>query len=387
MIDENLKQFATDRQRQIIEEVNRTGSARAAAAVLGISRDTVRDAVKRVTLKASAQGYSPDHALTKVIPAPYIARGHSTQYNREGQLVQQWVKTRLDDQRYQEAIQAAAAALAEELPRLEPKVAPKQGVEAKNLANLYVLTDAHVGMLAWEREGGSNWDLKIAERTIYDCFMLMLESAPEASLGIIGQLGDFFHSDGLLPVTPTSNHVLDQDGRYAKIVATGIRLLRRIIDAALERHERVIVLMAEGNHDLSGSMWLQLMLKALYEKEPRIEVIETPLPYYAVQHGRTALFFHHGHKKKKELLPGVFASLYPKVWGNTVKRYIHTGHYHDIDERGHPGCVVMQHPTLAARDAHASRSAWLSERQATVISYHEEFGEIRRAPVTPEMVT
>lgn len=115
MIDENLKQFATDRQRQIIEEVNRTGSARAAAAVLGISRDTVRDAVKRVTLKASAQGYSPDHALTKVIPAPYIARGHSTQYNREGQLVQQWVKTRLDDQRYQEAIQAAAAALAEEL--------------------------------------------------------------------------------------------------------------------------------------------------------------------------------------------------------------------------------------------------------------------------------
>ena len=82
MIDTNLLQFATDRQRQIIEEVNRLGSARAAAKAMNISRATVQDAVKRVTLKASAQGYSPEHNLTKIIPAPYIARGHSTQYNR-----------------------------------------------------------------------------------------------------------------------------------------------------------------------------------------------------------------------------------------------------------------------------------------------------------------
>ena len=64
-------------------------------------------------------------------------------------------------------------------------MAPLQSQDAKALANLYVLTDAHVGMLAWEREGGANWDLKIAERTIYDCFMLMLDSAPEAATGII----------------------------------------------------------------------------------------------------------------------------------------------------------------------------------------------------------
>lgn len=386
MIDEKLIQFATDRQREIIEALNETGSASAAAARLGLSRATVRDAVQRVTLKASAQGYSPDHDLTKIIPAPYVARGHSTYYDVTGKPTQQWVKTRLDDQRYQEALSAAASALADELPRLEPRVEPVQGQDASTLANLYVLTDAHVGMLAWEREGGANWDLKIAEQTIFECFLLMLDSAPEAATGIIGQLGDFFHSDGLLPVTPTSNHVLDQDGRYAKIVATGIRLLRRIIDAALDRHQKVVVLMAEGNHDLSGSLWLQLMLKALYENEPRIEVIDTPLPYYAIQHGRVALFFHHGHKKKKEALPLAFAAMFPEIWGQAKRRYIHTGHYHDIDERGHPGCVVMQHPTLAARDAHAARSAWLSERQATVISYHEEFGEVRRAPVTPEMV-
>lgn len=385
-IDEKLVDFATPRQREFIETVNRLGSLRAAARQLAVHPKTIQDAVKRVTVKASAQGYSPDHNLTKVIPAPYVARGHSTQYNSEGQMVQQWVKTRIDDQRYQETITAAAAAMAEELPRLAPSRAPIQGQEAKDLANLYVLTDAHMGMLAWEREGGANWDLKIAERTIYQCFMMMLDKAPEASTGIIAQLGDFFHSDGLLPVTPASGHVLDQDGRYAKIVAVGIRLLRSMIDAALLRHERLVVLMAEGNHDQAGSIWLQMMLKAIYENEPRIEVVETPLPYYAIKHGKTALFFHHGHKKKKEQLPLAFAAMFREIWGNAKKCYIHTGHYHSLDERDHNGCVVLQHPTLAARDAYAARGAWLSERQAMVITYHAEFGEVNRKPITPEMV-
>lgn len=386
MIDDRLLQFATERQREFIESVNRHGSVRGAARALGVNPKTISEAIKRVTLKGSAQGYSPEHNLTKVIPAPYVARGHSTMYDREGQPVIQWVKTRLDDQKYQEAIYAAAAALAEELPRLEPANAPAEAYANPKIANLYVLTDCHMGMLAWEREGGANWDLKIAERTIFECFMHMLNSAPAAGTGIIGQLGDFFHSDGLLPVTPTSNHVLDQDGRYAKIVATGIRLLRRMIDAALARHQRVVIVMAEGNHDISGSMWLQMMLKALYENEPRIEVVETPLPYYAIEHGRTALFFHHGHKKKKEQLPLAFAAMFPEVWGRTKKRYIHTGHYHSVDEREHPGCVVTQHPTLAARDAYAARGAWLSERQAAVMTYHDEYGEISRMTVNPEMV-
>ena len=386
MIDESLLQFATERQRQFIEETNRLGGVRPAARSLGVNPKTIHDAVKRVTLKASAQGYSPAHNLTKIIPAPFVARGHSTQYDRDGKMVQQWVKTRLDDQRHQEAIIAAASALSEELPRLPPQAAPDQTEAAKDLANLYVLTDCHMGMLAWEREGGANWDLKIAERTIYECFMMMLDAAPEASTGILAQLGDFFHSDGLLPVTPTSNHVLDQDGRYAKIVAAGIRLLRRMIDAALERHEKVVVLMAEGNHDQVGSMWLQKLLSAVYENEPRIEVVDTPLPYYAIEHGETALFFHHGHKKKKEQLPLAFAAMFRQIWGRARKCYIHTGHYHGLDERDHQGCVVLQHPTLAARDAYAARGAWLSERQAMVISYHRKFGEVNRKAVTPEMV-
>jgi hypothetical protein len=117
-----------------------------------------------------------------------------------------------------------------------------------------------------------------------------------------------------------------------------------------------------------------------------VQVIDSELPYYVYQHGETMLAWHHGHLSRKESLPLLFAAQFPKVWGNTERRYIHTGHYHHVDEKEHPGVHVIQHPTLAARDAYASRGGWISERQCRVITYHESLGEVARNTVRPEMV-
>lgn len=385
-LDEQLKEWATPKQAEYLDLINELGSARKAADHLGISRATIRSAVERLKMKAAAQGYSPEHDLKQIIPAPFVARGHSTYYDKDGKPTQQWVKTRLDDRQYEAMMIAAAHALAEEMPRLAPIAPPMMSSAAALLANLYVLTDVHLGMLAWHREGGANWDLKIAEKTVTGCFDLMMDRAPDADTAIIAQIGDWFHSDGLLPITPTSGHVLDQDGRYAKIISAGIRVLRRLIDNALHRHKKVIVLLAEGNHDPVSSLWLQSLFSIAYENDPRVEVVQTPLPFYALQHGKTALFFHHGHKKKVDSLPLLFAAQFPTVWGTTTKRYAHSGHLHHLYEKEHPGVKVTQHPTIAAKDAHAARGGWLSERQASVITYHSEFGKVGEAVVTPEML-
>ena len=50
------------------------------------------------------------------------------------------------------------------------------------------------------------------------------------------------------------------------------------------------------------------------------------------------------------------------------------------------GVTVIQHPTLAARDAWAARGGWISERQVTAITYSSRFGEVARNTVTPEML-
>lgn len=144
--------------------------------------------------------------------------------------------------------------------------------------------------------------------------------------------------------------------------------------------------MAEGNHDMASSIWLRAMFKALYENEPRVEVIDSELPYYYYEHGSTMLCFHHGHLSKNDALPLLFASQFAPVWGRTTKRYCHTGHRHHTEEKEHSGMTIIQHPTLAARDAYAARGGWISERQATSITYHTKYGQVARNTVTPEMV-
>lgn len=385
-VDPVLYQFCNDRQREFLESLAETGSARATARAFGVHHSAVQRAYSGAKKKAAAQGYSPEHGLKHVIPEPFVAKGHSTYYDRDGVIRQQWVKSRLDDQAYLELIKEAVVGLVETVPRAQPITAPE--VTRSSLANLYVLTDAHINMLAWHREGGVNWDLKIAENTISGCFDMMMAKAPDAKLGMIAQLGDLFHSDGLVPITPQSGHVVDQDGRFAKVVPAGVRLIRRLVDTALQKHERVVLLLAEGNHDQASSVWLQVLFKTLYENEPRVEVIDSPLPYYAVQHGKTALYFHHGHMKKTKDLPLFFASQFPAIWGTTTKRYGHTGHRHHETVMGEESGVKMtQHPTMAARDAYSARGGWMSERQASVTTYHSEYGKVSEYVVTPEMLS
>ena len=123
----------------------------------------------------------------------------------------------------------------------------------------------------------------------------------------------------------------------------------------------------------------------MYENEPRIDVVDTPLPYYVYQHGETMLAWHHGHLKKNDQLPILFASQFHDMWGKTKKRYCHTGHRHHFDEKEHSGMYVVQHSTIAARDAYAARGGWMSERNMKAVTYHKKFGEVGRITVTPEM--
>jgi hypothetical protein len=384
MIDPKMKEFATEVQARRIDLLNKLGSVAAVAKWEGVNHKAVRNSIESVQKKAAAQGFSPDHDMTHVVPDGFKVKGVSTYYNADGKPSGQWVKSSADEQRRQEIIKETYEAMSGDLPRVERIV--YKGVPLQTLCNLYVMTDCHVGMLAWHKEGGNDWDLKIAERVLTGCFEQMVMSSPHAGTGIVAQLGDWLHSDGLLPVTPTNHHVLDQDGRFSKIVQTSVKILRRLVDFALERHEKVIVLMAEGNHDPASSIWLRTMFRALYENEPRVHVIDSELPYYVYQHGETMLAFHHGHIKKNDALPILFASQYPKIWGETVKRYAHTGHRHHVEEKEHSGMTVLQHSTLAARDAYAARGGWMSERQVSAITYHAKFGQVSKITVIPEML-
>lgn len=386
-MDSKLLEYCTPRQAEILKAVEEHGTQRAAAEALGIAHGTVGDLVAAAKKKAARAGYAPGHWTGGVAPGFVTGKVTVAVNAKTGEVERYWQRQHPEAGQMEAAMRATVDAMAESLPRVHPVDAPENTDAA--LCNVYVITDAHVGMLASSKETlNADWDLKIAERTLTSAFCHMVNASPKAAVGVVAQCGDYLHSDGsggLMPVTPTHGHIVDQDGRFSKIVGAAIRILRRMVDFALQRHEKVVVLLAEGNHDMASSVWLRVMFRALYENEPRVEVIDSELPYYVYQHGETMLAFHHGHLKKNSDLPLLFASLFPKVWGNTTKRYCTVGHRHHLEEKEHSGMTVIQHPTLSARDAYAARGGWLSERSATAITYHNRFGQVARNTVTPEM--
>lgn len=379
----HLYEFCTVRQLEVVQAIEKAGSIRGGARALGVDYSAAHQNLTLAKKKA-AQQLPAMHDYTKRVPDGFGLKGISQYIDKDGKVAGQWVKSTADQQRQAEIQKAAFEALSEELPRMKPSTCPEN--VSKSLCNVYTLTDSHVGMLAWHKEGGADWDLSIAEQTLTGCFSAMISASPKAQTCVVAQLGDWLHYDGLLPITPAHGNVLDADGRFSKMVQVAVRILRRVVDMALAKHEKVIVLMAEGNHDIASSVWLRVMFKALYENEPRIQVIESELPYYTYQHGNTMLAWHHGHMQKNDQLPILFAAQFPKVWGATEKRYCHTGHRHHVEEKEHSGMTVIQHPTLAARDAYAARGGWIAERQVTSITYSDKFGQVARNTVTPEML-
>lgn len=366
---------------QIVAALREHGSNRAAAAALGMN---LRGFMRR---KASLplKGWSPEHDMTRTVPDGFTVGGVSSLYRRgEPEPLLQWVKSRQDAEAVRRMIDGIMSGLCAEVPREAPTRAPKVG--PNGLANAYIVTDYHLGMLAWGEETGADWDTNIAENLLVAWFARALSESPQAEVGILAQLGDFLHWDGWDAVTPTSKHLLDADTRFPKLVEVAARALKRIIRMMLAKYPRVHVIMAEGNHDMTSSVWLRQLCAAMFENEPRVVVDLRPDPYYCYRHGETLLFFHHGHKKRLNNIADVFVGKFRREYGRARHVYAHMGHLHHVEVKENNLMTVEQHRTLAAPDAHASRGGWLSGRDAQVITYCKTYGERERRRIPAQLI-
>jgi hypothetical protein len=384
-MDHPLIQFCeSDLQRTIVKEVIVKGRPLThVCKEVGSSERSARQSKQRLLRKAANQGYSPDHDWNHPVPDGHKIKGVSTFYDEDGKPVRQWVKSQTDEQRQFEILVERLENAIQGMKKFKPTKPP--ATVDDDLATLLTITDFHLGMYAWEAETGDDWDMQISRDVFLNSVHDMIQASPKSGTGILCQLGDFLHWDGMLAVTPQSGHILDADTRYGKLVEMAMSVMTEAVNMMLKRYGKVVVLSAEGNHDISGSIWLRKHIKHVFADEPRVEVIDNEFPYYAHLHGQTMLGFHHGHKMKLANLHKLFASepRFREMWGQANATYIHTGHYHHERVIEDGGAIAEQHPTLAARDAYAARGGWVSQRGAKVITYHKVDGEVARVTVRP----
>ena len=386
-----LRFCETLQEREKVQACIDIGNITHAARHLKTDERNFRRSIARIKARAAAQGHAPEFGMTEQVPDGFKLKGRSVLRKLDpvtGQRVEvlSWDKTSADEERRAEMWRAALdEACRNDIPALAPVPGPTHSVA--DLLNFYVFTDYHLGMRAWAEEGGADWNLEIAEDLIIRSFQYMLDNTPDSEVGFIAQLGDFAHFDSLRPVTPTSGHIVDASSHYTEIVRAIIRIMRRMVAMALAKHPKVVVLMAEGNHDIASSVWMREIAKSWYADEPRVEVVDSAHPFYAYEWGVTMLAIHHGHAAKKTDFAKLFANFFAEMWGRTKKRYGHAGHYHHevvVAEDG--GMTTKQHSTLAPNDSHSARHAYKSERQTDATIYSRRTGKVSELICTPEML-
>lgn len=387
--------------KEAVEAYRAHGGILAAATVLGIPRTTFQSRLERATQrgmlldhKPAMPGFrvsqvstapdgsqhiqqKPEHGDEFSVPAGHRVKGVSALVDESGREIVKWVKTTegaLDPLAVAESLKAAFA-------DYQPAalVAPAPESPAVELLTLLPCNDWHVGMFAWGKEVGENWDLKIAEETIGRAVEDTIARSPSSGECIVLGGGDLLHADSKRNET-TNGTPQDVDGRYEKVLTVANRLMIRTVDAALQRHDRVILRILKGNHDEHAAVAISYFLSAWYRNEPRVLVDLDPSLFFWHRFELVMLGATHGHTVKLSAMPGIMAHRRAEDWGATKFRYVHGFHIHHTSKIATEGNGVLceSHQAPIPQDAWHFGSGYLSGRSLQAITYHARFGEIGR---------
>lgn len=367
---------------QFIAERESGKTLRQIAQEYGMNIRTVEQRSSNLAKKGHGHG---NKAVAKYVPDGFAVKGTSTMIDAEGNEKIRWVKTSIDNERLEVLMEQAREAFCSELPKAIPSESPNVNFDDSTLA-MYPVFDLHIGAMAHKHECGENYDTATAEKAMNGFFDYAVDKAPSSKNAVLVLGGDFLHYDSLEAKTPASGHILDSDSRYAKIVYVAIRSVRRAISRMMEKHQVVDIKVISGNHDEAGMVWLRAALAAFYEDEPRVNVDVSPAAMMMTSFGTTLIGYTHGHQMRKaDTRLTVMATDFRKLFGKSEYVYTHSGHWHSQKITETNLGIDEVHGQLGSPDAYSANGGWRSQRQAAVIVYHKEFGEVGRFICRPKM--
>lgn len=253
--------------------------------------------------------------------------------------------------------------------------------KAKNLVTVYPIADAHIGMMAWGKETGEDYNTKIAVNRLQNWIGACIAASPPSETAIILDVGDLTHADDYTSQTPRSKHVLDTDTRHFKTLDLTIHGLNTAVELALRKHKRVIVRILPGNHDPHAYLAVMFAMAERWRDNPRVEVQKVPGEFYVERFGSVLIAAHHGDKAKAERIVMYLADAYRQMWGETPHRYLFTGHLHHHKSADIGGVQWEQLRAMTAKDAYAVAHAYSARAQLQAITYDMDKGEVSRVKV------
>jgi hypothetical protein len=416
ILDENLRQYATEHQWNTYVAYCELGSLVAVSEHMGGSQQNVGQNLRCMLRRAAAAGYMPvpefetfaksiltgqygeeravwdkqrlkatDPDDAEQMPQPKILTSLSTMQRGNGEVIVQWKREDIEKQAQLALFEQHVNALVERVPVREVIDAPL-GISYTDLLACYPIGDQHHGMAAWANECGKDWDLKISEKMIKTASQHLIDQCPPCEHAIIPFAGDFFHYDSYKPVTPAHAHLLDADSRFPKMIKTGWMITEHLIEAAARKHQNVHVMWAGGNHDEASAATTRAFLARLYRDNPRITVDESDAFWHYYQFGKVMIGLNHGDKVKPARQLSVVAAERPVMWGETTYRIVFLGHRHHEERVEYNGGIVETLAVLPPPDAYAHRGGYRSAQKQLAVVFNRNGWEQSRHYFYPDMV-
>ena len=315
------------------------------------------------------------------VSAGELLRSTSTLYDDLGNIKLQWVKSDVAKESFLEAFHSAISDMATSLPPLPHIPAPSTSLA--DLATLYISNDVHLGLLAWDKESGADYNLELAISQLRAAYDYLFDTSPSSKVGIVVDLGDLMEADNQKNVTPKSGNILSVDSRYPKVLRAAYEALIYAVEKALEKHELVYFYNIEGNHDLTSGHAIREVVRMAFRDNPRVIVNESPSPIKYHQHGTTLLGFAHGDGLKMRQSGEVMAHDCQDIFSSTTHRYFHLGHVHVDAVYDGKLCRAEPHRNLAPLNAWAHHAGYRAQPGTMKsITYSTTRGEVSRSLFT-----
>lgn len=244
------------------------------------------------------------------------------------------------------------------------------------------IPDLHFDKLAWGKETGKDWDMKISSAAYLDTIDDIISKASvyqiERILFPVGN--DLFNAD-TLDNTTTGGTKQIVDGRWKK----AFPLARKLMVKAIERLATIApvdVIIITGNHDEQRTFYLGDALECWFHNNENVKVDNSPTKRKYYNYGNVLLGYTHGKDEKIDRLPMILANEAKDKFSKTEFHEWHLGDkHHKKDIKFTPteevdGIVIRFLSSLTALDEWHYSKGYLSKQAGQGFVYDKRKGWI-----------
>lgn len=221
--------------------------------------------------------------------------------------------------------------------------------DCKNIA-IMPIADFHFGAYARKDEVGSNNNLEISEDNLMKSVAFHIESIKKSnpSVIIIPLLGDFFNVDTSTNTT-TAGTYQEETSSWKNTFRKGCGLMISVIDKCVETAP-VKLIICNGNHDLTRSFAMGLVLEAWYKNSNTVMIDDSHSVRKYESFGNSIFGFGHGDTKANADYLGIMCGEAQHLSLNAKYKDFFIGHLHHKTIEEKPGITIRRIGSLTSSD-------------------------------------